>query len=98
MSKIRRILSKIYNNGAFNYILKHSPYKLYYELGLFIIGFPTSWLFANSSSSEFYGTYLYVLSIIAFFSFLSFDGINKSLTKSVANGYDFFYNPLSERY
>jgi len=90
MAKIRRILNKIYNNRDFNYILKHGPYKLYYELGLFIPGFLIFWLFANYSSSEFYGTYLYVLSIIAFFSFLSFDGIKQSLTQSAANGYDFF--------
>lgn len=84
--KIKRIL-----DSDSKYLIKNSKYKLIFELFSFSIGFLISWIFGNFTSSEFYGTYLFITSVLSFFTFFSFVGINQSLIQSVAGGYDHFF-------
>jgi len=72
------------------YLVKNSKYKLINQLAIFTTGFFMAWCLANFTSPEFYGLYLFVNSVLSFFSFLSFVGISQSLLQSVASGYDNF--------
>lgn len=53
-----------------------------------IIGLATTIVFTRMASKELYGTYQYILSFVAFFSFLSLPGMNMAALKSVVKGND----------
>lgn len=53
-----------------------------------IIGLATTVMFTRMASQEVYGAYQYILSFIAFFSFLSLPGMNISALRSVVKGND----------
>lgn len=93
--KVKKIIpkrvKKLAKDEDFKYILKNSRYNVYIEVANLIMGFIISWCFANYTSPEFYGTYLLIISIITFFSFLTFSGINQALIQSTSNGYDYFF-------
>ena len=94
-NKIRKIIPKrlrrYLRNEDLEYIFKFSRFNVIFHVSSIIISFIVLWCFANFCNPVFYGTYLFILSITAFFSFLSVTGLGESLTQSVANGYDYFY-------
>ncbi|QQR79017.1 MAG: oligosaccharide flippase family protein [Candidatus Moraniibacteriota bacterium] len=53
-----------------------------------IIGLATTIVFTRMAPKEVYGAYQYILSFVAFFSFLSLPGMNIAALKSVVNGND----------
>lgn len=53
-----------------------------------IIGLATTILFTRMAPKEVYGAYQYVISFVAFFSFLSLPGLNMAALKAVAKGND----------
>ena len=87
---IRKRFLNLFKDEDFNYVMSFGKFKLLYQILFVILGFFTTYIFANSTSSNFYGTYLFIISSISFFTFFSFAGFNQSLTQSVANGYDYF--------
>ncbi len=87
---IKKKFKKIIDIEDIKYILENSKYKFTYEIFFLFISFLTSWCFANLTSKEFYGTYLFIISVLSFFTFLSFFGINQALTQYVAQDYDYF--------
>ena len=88
---IKQLFPNLSEDGDIRFLYKNSRYKLFYEIIFFIVSFFITWCFGNLTSPEFYGTYLFIINIVIFFSFLSFAGIEQSLTQSVANGYDYFF-------
>lgn len=90
INRIRKLFNKYYNDDI-QYFISSTKFKVIYELLLFSTGFLITWLFANITSIQLYGNYLYILSIGSFFSFLSFPGISGSIQQSVASGYKYFY-------
>lgn len=89
-NKIKDKFYKYFNKDV-QYFVYNSKYKVSYQIIGFLTSFLISWLFANFTSIEFYGTFLYIQTVINFFSFLSFSGILSSIIQSVAKGYDYFY-------
>lgn len=61
------------------YLFKNSSYKMSFQGVSIIVGFFISWCFGNFTSVEFYGNFLFINSIFAFFWILSFTGIQQSL-------------------
>ncbi len=53
-----------------------------------IIGLATTIVFTRMTSQELYGAYQYILSFVAFLSFLSLPGMNIAALRSVVNGND----------
>ncbi len=53
-----------------------------------IIGLATTVLFTRMATKEVYGAYQYILSFVAFFSFLSLPGMNMAALKAVVKGND----------
>lgn len=88
--KIKGIIKSLYNDEDIKFLVKNGKFNLIYEVMVITLGFFTSWCFANFVSIDFYGNYLLIISIISFFSFLNFSGINTSLMQSTARGYDYF--------
>ncbi len=87
---IRKRFLKYLIDEDINYVLSYGKFKILYEISFFFLGFVLSFLLANLTSNDFYGTYLFIINVISFFSFFSFVGINQSLIQTVANGYDYF--------
>lgn len=90
IKRIKKLFNKYYVDDI-QYFVSSAKFKIIYQFIVFSSGFLITWLFANSTSSEFYGNYLFILSIGSFFSFLSFSGIAGSIQQSVASGYEHFY-------
>ena len=88
--KIKNLFNKYYHKDI-QYFISTGKYKLIYEIISFAFGFVISIIFANLTTSDFYGSYLFILSIVSFFSFLTFSGILSSVYQSIANGYENFY-------
>ncbi|MGQ4876934.1 MAG: oligosaccharide flippase family protein, partial [Promethearchaeia archaeon] len=85
---IPKKIKKIFFNEDFIYIFKNSRYNITFQFINLILNFIISICFANFTSREFYGTYLLILNIMMFFSFLNFSGLNTALIQTVSNGYD----------
>ncbi len=90
INRLKKFIKKYYN-GDIQYFVSSTKFKIIFELILFTTGFLITWLFANYSPQEFYGNYLYILSIGSLFSFLSFSGIASSIQQAVASKYERFY-------
>ncbi|MFW9827691.1 MAG: oligosaccharide flippase family protein [Candidatus Thorarchaeota archaeon] len=88
---IPKRIKKLSRDEDLNYILKYSKYDVFIQVLNFIIGFCVSWVLANYTSVELYGSYLFIISVPNFFAFLSFSGIHESLIQNVSRGYDYFF-------
>jgi len=92
---IKEFLRKQFPNFSkdqdLKFLYKNSKYKLSLQIIIFVVGFFTSWCFGNFTSSEFYGTYLFIINTTQFFAFLGFNGISQSIIQSVSSGYKYFY-------
>ncbi|MFH1590553.1 MAG: oligosaccharide flippase family protein [archaeon] len=71
------------------YLLLHGKYKLMSSGVTIFLGFILSWYLANNTSKEFFGNYLFVISIFSMFALFSFPGFKDAITQSVARGYDY---------
>ncbi len=94
MKKIRR---KIYNLSkktgdryGFDlvYFVENGFWMVLNQSFVLFFGLVVSVLFARYFSKEVYGQYQLILSIIGFFSFFSISGLNASLIRNVAKGFD----------
>lgn len=71
-----------------DYLLR-SGFWVSFRYGLIsIIGLATTIMFTRMASKELYGAYQYILSFVAFFSFLSLPGMNMAALKAVVKGND----------
>lgn len=86
-SRIDEWIARV-GNIEIAYLLK-SGFWLNLNTGInLLLAFGLSIVFANFLSKEVYGTYQYLLSILAFLSAFTLSGMNSAITRSAALGYD----------
>ncbi len=97
MSFVKKIRSKIYSVSKkagdrlgfdLPYFVENGFWMLLNQGVVMLSGLLTSVLFARLFDKSVYGKYQFVLSLIGFIAFFSVPGLNASLIRSVARGYD----------
>ena len=88
--RIIRLLSWVqgYSRTDMIYVAKGSFWLILGRAVVFILSFLVMIAFSRFVSKEFYGTYRYLLSLAGLISLFSLPGINVSLARSVAKGFE----------
>jgi len=86
--KIKNFLlwSQKYTQTDMIYLTKNTFWWIIGKSSIFLISLLTMIIFSNWTSKETYGTYRYILSIIAILNIFSLPGMNTALTRAIARG------------